>query len=434
MFTRRTHASILAAVSLGALSSSLALETACELGTPTLDPGSVVSAAAGCPDLASVDAIARVDWAKEFGLDATAAAKLGAGLQAALTLDAFAARLDADLRSACAPIATDLGHDGELRDGKQACKAAAQGIGDVRSKLGANARVSLAVDPPRCSASMQGMADCVASCDANVEPGSVQVQCEPGKLAGTCGGECTGSCTLDAAAQCEGTCQGSCTASFEGTCDGACSGQCNGSAIDGAVCNGTCTGRCSAGAEGRCGGRCQGSCEISGAARCDGTCRGSCSVQMQSPRCEGAMNPPEASAECDARCEAHVGASVVCTPARVDLFVSGAADADAAARLAATLKRNLPGVLKVAIGMKDQALGVAAQGKAVAQGVQASVRTLQAAPQAGARLTACVGVPFQSAIAAAASIQASVDVSVEVHASASASASGSASGSAGASP
>jgi hypothetical protein len=433
MLPRHTH-TILAAVAMGALSSALVLETACELGTSLNNPGSIVSAAAGCPDLSSVEAIARVDWAKEFGLEATTAAKLGAGLQAAVTLDAFAARLDADLRAACGPLATDLGHSDPFQDGNEACKAAARAIGDVRGRLGANARVSLAVDPPRCAASMSAMADCVAQCDASLEPGSVEVQCEAGKLAGTCNGECTGSCTLDAAAQCQGTCQGSCSADFQGTCDGACSGTCDGSTIDGAVCNGTCSGRCSAGATGQCGGQCEGSCELSGSARCDGTCRGSCSVQMQSPTCEGAMTPPRASAECDARCEADVGAKLECSPARVDVIVSGAADAGAATQLTAALRRHLPGVLKVAIGMKDQALGVAAQGRAVVDGVQASVRAAKAAPEAGARLTACVAAPFQSAIAAAASIQASVDVSVEVHASASASAGGSASGSAGASP
>lgn len=144
------------------------------------------------------------------------------------------------------------------------------------------------------------------------------------------------------------------------------------------------------------------------------------------------MTPPKASAECDAQCKADVQTKVECTPARVDVVISGAASADGAARLVAALRKHLPGVLRVAIGMKDQALGVAAQGKAVVDGVQASVRSVKAAPEAGARLGACVAAPFKSAFDAAASIQANVDVSVQVQASATASASASGSASAGA--
>lgn len=431
MSTSHSSASVLAALSVGALTSMLVSTTSCDFDTATANPGSLIGAAAGCPDISSVQAIARVDWASEFGLEAAAAGQIRAGLQAALELDAFAGQLDADLKAACGGLASELGKGGDFQSSEDACRAASQAVAAVKNRLGAGARLSVAVQPPHCAASVDAMADCLAECDAQLEPGSVEVQCEPGKLAGTCEGQCTGKCELKAAARCQGTCHGSCSASFQGSCDGACNGTCDGKKVDGAACSGTCKGSCSAGAEGRCGGQCEGSCELQGAAQCGGTCRGSCSVEMKAPRCEGEMTPPKASAECEARCETNVQANVECTPARVAVIVEGQADARAAADLKAALEKHLPAVLKVAIGMKDQALSVATQGKAVVDGVQATIETVKAAPEAGARLSACVAAPFKAAIDAAASIRASVDVSVQVQASASASASGSASGSAG---
>jgi hypothetical protein len=88
-------------------------------------------------------------------------------------------------------------------------------------------------------------------------------------------------------------------------------------------------------------------------------------------------------------------------------------------------------VLEIAVGMKDQALGVAADVKAVVAGVEGTIKTLKAAPEIGARLSACVAMPFKAAFDAAASIKANVDVSVQVQASVTASASASGSASAG---
>jgi hypothetical protein len=431
MTARLSHCTVFAALTIGALAGGLMSTASCDFNAPLVTPGSVtpasaVSAAAGCPDISSIEAVARVDWVSEFGLDIAAAAKIRSGLQAALALDAFAGRIDAELSTACGGLARDLGDSAQFKNAGEACQAAARAVGSAKSQLAANARVSVAIQPPRCAASMSAMADCVAQCDAEIDPGSAEVQCEPGKLAGTCDGQCTGSCELQGAAQCQGTCNGSCSASFEGRCDGACKGSCNGAPIDGAACNGTCNGSCSAGARGQCGGQCQGSCELQGSAQCRGTCRGSCNVEMKSPRCEGRMTPPKASAECNARCDADVQAKVECTPTRVAVLVDGAANGKAAADFAAALQKHLPGVLKVAIGMKDQALTVAAQGRSVAEGMQAALASVKAAPQAGARLSACVAAPFQAAANAAGSIRANVDVSVQVQASASASASGSA--------
>ncbi|MCX4243121.1 hypothetical protein [Paraliomyxa miuraensis] len=403
----------------------------CDTSGITTNPGSIVQAAASCPDVSSVSAIMKIDFAKEFGIDAAMAGTVKAGTQAAVELQGFAASVDAKLVTACGNLARDLGKGGEFADGPTACKAAMDAMAEVKAKLGGSAKIALSMEPPRCRASMDAMAQCVAECDASVEPGSVQVECEKGKLSGTCEAQCSGRCDLAAAAKCDGTCQGSCSAKFSGSCGGQCVGTCDGKKVNGASCAGKCEGSCSALAEGSCGGQCDGSCQMKAAGQCNGTCTGECSAEMKAPSCEGEMQPPKASAECNAACDAHVQAEVKCEPAKVALIVEGSADAQLAATYRAAIERNLPAVLEISVGMKDQALHAAANVKAVVEGVQATVKAFKGAPEIAARLSACVGVPFKAAFDAAASLKANVDVSVQVQASVSASASGSASGSAG---
>ncbi len=169
----------------------------------------------GCPNLASVEGVARVDFAHEFKLKADVAHKLKAGVEAAVELKAFADRIDADLKVGCGGLAKDLGNDETFQDGQSACRAAVKAMDDARAKLGASVRVVLDASPPHCAASMDAMADCAAHCDASVKPGSAEVQCEPGKLSGACGGECSGTCDMSAEGSCEGTCEGTCEASFK---------------------------------------------------------------------------------------------------------------------------------------------------------------------------------------------------------------------------
>lgn len=431
-----TPPTLLPRVVLGAaiIGPAIATLSSCEL-TPvvTTDPGTVVQAAANCPDVSSVAAVLKIDWAKEFGIDAAVAGTVRGGVQAALELQGFAAKVDAKLLRACGDLARDLGKGGSFQTGQQACKAAADAIAEIKGKLGASARVALVVEPPRCRSSLDAMAQCVAQCDASVEPGSVTVECEKGRLSGTCEAQCSGRCDFAAAAQCDGVCEGACSAKFSGSCGGQCRGTCDGKKVDGASCAGKCEGSCSTMGEGTCGGQCNGSCQMKAAGECNGTCTGECSVEMKAPTCEGQVEPPKASAECNAACQTHVQAEVECEPARVALVIEQSADAQLAATFRAAIERNLPAVLEIAIGMKDQALDVAANVQAVVGGVEATVKALNAAPEIGARLAACVAVPFKAAFDAAASLRANVDVSVKVQASvtASASASGSASGSAG---
>jgi hypothetical protein len=377
----------------------------------------------GCPNFASAEAVARVDFAHEFKLKADVAHKLKAGVEGAVELKAFADRIDADLKVGCGGLAKDLGKDERFEDGRSACRAAIQAMDDARAKLGASARVVLEASPPHCAASMDAMEDCAAHCDASVKPGTAKVECEPGKLSGECSGECSGSCDMSAAGSCEGTCEGSCNASFKGSCGGECVGKCDGKDSKGA-CAGTCEGRCESHASGQCKGKCSGRCELKAKAHCGGTCTGSCSVAMKAPKCTGEVTPPKMSAECKAHCDAKVEAKLECKPANVVVRIKGAADAKAANAYRLALEKNLPILLKIAVGMGRRAESAAANVHAVVSGLQGSVDAIGKSSSdgiAGARLVACVAAPFKEAIDAAASVQASVKVSVDVKASASAS-------------
>lgn len=388
-----------------------------------------------CPDLKNPEAILAFDFENEFKIKADGAAKLKAGTAAAVELEAFAGKVDADLKAACSDIASDLGVKGEYKDGPAACEAAMNAITAFKAKLGGSVKIALTVKPPRCEVDASVMGDCAAKCDVNVKPGEAKVECEGGKVSGTCEAECSGTCSVEGGAKCDGECSGTCDATIKGKCSGKCDGKCDGKTSKGATCAGTCDGKCDAQVEGTCSGKCGGECKLKADAKCEGTCSGKCSAEMKAPKCEGEVKPPEMSADCKATCDAKVTAKAECKPAVVGLAITGAADAEAAATFKAALEKNLPAVLKVSIGLKDGAVKMATNVKSVVEGVQGSIEGIasaggggQAALTAGS-ITACVGGAFTGALGAAANLQANVDVSVKV--SASASASGSAGGSAG---
>jgi len=371
-----------------------------------------------CPDMASADAVANFDWQKEFKLDAAAAGKLKGGLSAAINLKSLAAEIDGDLKSACGNLAKDLGASGDFADGKSACEAAIKVMGETRAKLGANAKATLVTQPPKCSASMDAYADCAGKCDTTVEGGKAEVKCEKGELSGTCDANCEGKCELASAAKCDGTCEGSCDAHFTGTCQGTCNGKCDGKDSKG-ECKGKCDGACDAAGKGDCKGKCGGTCQLKASAKCDGQCTGKCSVEMKAPKCTGEVTPPKVSAECKASCDAKVSGKLDCTPAKVVLKVDGASDATVASKYKSAIEKNLPAILKIAIGMKDRANSVAGNVEGVVDSAQGTVKAAASgSPAVGAALTACVAAPFKGAADAAASIKANVNVSVDVKASA----------------
>lgn len=389
-----------------------------------------------CPDL-KAEALASLDFAKEFKVQADAAAKLQAGTIAAVELKDFSDKLDADLKGSCGTIAKELGATGEFKNGQEACQAAIKAIGETKGKLGAKGGVAMSVKPPTCSANMDVMADCAGKCDAKLSGGKAKVECEPGKLSGSCSGKCSGTCDMQAAAKCSGTCSGSCDAQMKGTCSGKCVGRCDGKDSKGS-CSGTCDGKCEGGSiTGDCRGKCGGSCKLKAEATCDGTCTGECKGEFKEPKCAGEVKPPEMSADCKARCDAQVSAKMTCTPASVGIAATG--EAKAAEQLKGTLEKNMPAILQVALGMGARAEKMAANVKDAVAGVQASIETVAKtsgdparATMIAGRITTCLGGPLQGAIDAAGSVKANVAVSMDVKASVSGSASGSAGASAGA--
>jgi hypothetical protein len=376
-----------------------------------------------CPDMTKIEEIDKFDFQANFKLKADVAAKIKAGVGAAVEMKVLADKIDADLLTACGGLAKDLGDGTTYKSGADACKAAAKLVGDAKAKLGAGASVKLDMTEPKCGLDVGVYGDCAASCDATVKPGGADIQCDGGKMQGSCGAQCSGDCDMTAAAACSGECDGSCDADISGECSGNCDGKCDGKASKGASCAGKCEGKCSGKVKATCKGKCGGSCHLSAGASCSGTCTGSCSAKMEAPKCTGTMKPPQMSADCKAKCDAKVQANATCTPPQVLVRIVGAADAAAAAKFQTALQNNLPVILSVAIGMAKNVPTIVANVKAVVEGVQGIVQTATSDKMAGVALIACVASPFKGALDAATGIQANVSVSVSVQASASGSAS-----------
>jgi hypothetical protein len=352
-----------------------------------------------CPDMKDVDGVVAFDWAGSYNISPDVANKIKGGVAAALEIKDIANQVDADLKTGCGGLATDLGAGGDFKSGKDACDAAIKAINDTKAKLG-KATISLDISPPKCGASLDVVADCAAKCDATVKPGSVEAECDPGKLQGSCSGGCSGSCDVEGGAKCEGTCSGK--------CDGKCNGKC-----DGVAGNATCSGNC----EGSCGGSCSGSCAIKAKASCSGTCSGGCDVAFKAPKCTGEVHPPQMSAECSGHCNAKAEAKVECTPAHIGIAIKGG-DPAIAAKLKLAITKDLPLILKVALGMGDRVKKLADNVKSIVEGLQDVVKTAASGAAAtGAALTACVTSPITDGIGAAGGLTANVSVSVNVSAS-----------------
>ncbi|MBK8994684.1 MAG: hypothetical protein IPM35_02890 [Myxococcales bacterium] len=364
-----------------------------------------------------------------FGLKGEAEGKVKAALAAGASLQALAVELEADVAGACGKLAKDLGasdadiepkDSGPGKKAEAACQAAVKVLGQVKAKAKGSLRVQ--VKPPKCSASMEAMADCAGKCDASVEPGKAEVKCEGGEISGKCEGQCKGSCTVEAGAECSGSCsascEGKCDGEISGKCDGTCNGRCDGK-MSGGKCEGVCDGRCSSTVSGRCSGTCSGKCSaactVKGKAECEGQCSGGCSVELKEPKCSGEVKPPKVSAECKASCDAQVNAKLECQPARVSVGLIGSADVQAAMKLKSALEANLPAIVKVTLGMRAKLQKAVATVRVTLEGARAAVKGGgEAALKAGACLAA--------SIKAQAEASASINVSVKASASASASA------------
>ncbi|MCL2724948.1 MAG: hypothetical protein FWD69_10985 [Polyangiaceae bacterium] len=383
-----------------------------------------------CPDLSTPESIVAFDFASNFKVSPEAAVKLKASTAAAVQLKGFAERIDADLKLSCGNIAKDLGAGADFKDGHAACEAAAKAIGDAKARVGANARLAVVIEAPKCAADLHAYGDCAARCDGSVSAGSAKIECEPGKLSGRCDATCEGSCDVEAGAKCDGTCSGRCDADVKGTCSGKCTGKCDGKDSKGAACAGTCSGKCDGTIQATCSGKCSGDCKIKAQAKCEGTCSGKCSAEFKEPKCTGEVKPPHMSVDCKAHCDAEITANLECTQARVGITATGVADARAFEALKMTLEKNLPTVLKVSMGLGERVPRMAKNVQTMVQGTLSGFGDIAKsaggnAVMTSAQLTACFADTYKSSVAAAAGLEANVSVSVSVSASVNGSASGS---------
>ena len=388
---------------------------------------SVPGAPGGCPaNIADASAI----MSTNFGLEGELEGKVKAALAAGADVQAIAVDVEGEVVTACSNLAKDLGakdddlkpkEDGPGKKAEAACNVATKLIGEFKAK--AKGKLVVDVKPPKCEASLDASMDCAAKCDATVKPGSVKASCEGGEISGECGAKCEGKCTVEASANCEGSCSGSCkgecSAEISGKCDGDCAGKCDGKDSKG-KCAGTCEGKCKGKADAQCNGTCKGSCsascEMKAAGECKGSCSGKCSVEMKAPKCSGEVKPPEMSAECKAHCNAEVNGKAECKPATVFVKVEGAADVDASLKLKAALTKNLPGLLKISVGMKGKLENVVGAVKVAGEGAKAAVTS-------GGAAALKVGGCFAASLDAQAKASMSINVSVKASASASGSAS-----------
>jgi hypothetical protein len=216
-----------------------------------------------------------------FGASASAR-KLDSFMSASVSFMGAAQDLHGVLLDACQDIGrrlnvpeAQLASPSGESDVRIACAAASAALNAELQDLRVQARLDVEVQatPPQCDIRVDAYASCAAQCDATVDPGKLEVQCEGGELVG----------------QCNGTCNGDCNAS--GTW-------------------------------------------VSGQASCNGLCRGDCSVAFVEPRCTGTMRPPRVEAQCEAACNAKLEAEARCTPGEAHVRVRGAVASNIEERLA----------------------------------------------------------------------------------------------------
>ena len=347
------------------------------IALPVFDCGRPAAApvAPRCPDVSDDAAVLGYDWTA-FHLEGARADDLKRALAAAIEMKRLAARVDADLKTGCGGLATDLGASGDFESGKEACDVASRAIRETIAKLG-SPKIALDAVPPKCGAPLDVFAACAAECQARER---AVPTCAAGKLQGACSGACSGACDVQSGAKCAGTCRGK--------CDGKCRGRCEGVSSRG-VCAGTCDGVCT--------GACTGACDLRDKAPCNGTCTGACDSEMKTPKCVASLASP--SAACAARCNARAFAKAECTRARVGVTVK-ASDKALAKKFKAALENDLPLVLQISSGMRQRLEKLAADATALL----ADAEALADSPALGK----CVGPTMREGIAASTSIESSV--------------------------
>lgn len=365
----------------------------------------------------------------DFGAGGDAdAARLEAFLDAMVRLEVESNRLESSTEDACRAIGQALevpAADMPEGDMEATCSAVADQVEADRQAL-QDASITLSVDVVQggCSVQVDAAADCYASCDVDVDVEATPPRCEGGTMVVRCEAGCSEchlpSVSAECTGRCEGSCSGSCTGTCEGRCEGTCTGACDGY-CDAEGSGGECAGRCDGTCEGECSASCSGSCEGSCSGGCEGECivevteggcdecYAGCDVEGEPLRCEGGELVVEASAECEAACDAELSLDAECTPPLVFVTLDGdlAGIEDTAARYVDALEVGLPALLEIAeqAGLVLDAMVVVAD--TAGEGMGAAVNL-------GAKAIACAGLTVAASVDIRVKVQASVNASVEV--------------------
>lgn len=307
----------------------------------------------------------------EYTARAEVNAQIGAFVAASAGLSQAARDAEVAAAAACRAMGRDLGiparrmraeSDGPGAEVHAACTAVGA---EIRAILDEGVAVRVNATAPKCRASADARARCEGSCDVELTPAQIVARCEPGKLSG----------------QCQGTCRGRC----EGTCEGACQGRC-----------------AAEGPGGQCDGRCRGTCM----GECNGVCHASCSGEWKAPRCEADIQAPRVAGSCDASCEAYAKLEATCSPGRVDVQTS--ANTERVVALVATLRQNLPPLIRAQVAIGKRLIGNA---RTLVE-VGADLPDVMA--EAGGRAMTCVGAAADAAATATATFNVTVQASAQV--------------------
>lgn len=311
----------------------------------------------------------------EVGGSVSGIPSIDAFFSAAVNFEAEAAILEAEVAAALERMAVIAGAEVDADIGTTAANIAAKVEAGFDGKL--DGSITASFEPPRCEISAEATIDAAASCDVDIEPGEVTVECQGRceaeasvmaecsadvelKCTGTapsfeCTGTCQGACEVAAGAECSGTCKGTCELDGTAACDGECLGTEEG---------GMCTGECDLNAGASCEGTCKGTCELEVAAECTGECKGECTYTAPEAGCEGGAKatcegsasasvecegeckgdvvPPAVDAECEASVQAEANFEAECFPPSLalsyELNAELQADAEASAEFEAELE------------------------------------------------------------------------------------------------
>ena len=208
-----TAPSASAPASTAPAASSAAAAEATPLQCPAPKPSKPVTpstAPASCPDASTLDAVAKVDFAKAYKVDGKLAAQLKENAEMTAAMHDFTTRVDAAMQSGCAKILADLGCTADYGGMQGTCDAADDVLKQAKSRLGAAAQVSIQVDEPHCSVASQPALECLHQCAPSFKGKAAALKCDGASSAAGCEGvwsapgvsdACATTCAMKLSAQ-----------------------------------------------------------------------------------------------------------------------------------------------------------------------------------------------------------------------------------------